>query len=116
MLLAERRRYDTSLQAHGMRRDQELRLRAFLRDEFSRGVNKSEAVAALHRQFGEQTVNAQTASEWYEHAAEGKAIVRTGLYARRDIAFNDFSVRSTLRQAFNLPSSKSDIRASGFRA
>ena len=114
MLLAERRRYDRFLQAHGMKRDQELRLRAFLRGEFSRGVGRDDAVATLRQQFGERTVNAQTAGQWYDDAAAGKEIIGSEELANIEDAANDVSLPFSLRHELNLPEGRFGMRASGF--
>ena len=84
-----------------MRRDQECRLRAFVRDELNRGANRDDAVATLRQQFGERTVNAQTAGEWYDDAVAGKEIVGSEERANNQHAVNDVNVPFTLRHEFN---------------
>ena len=91
-----------------MRRDQERRLRAFVRDEFYRGASRDDAVATLRQQFGERAVNAQTAGEWYDDAAAGKEIIRSEERANIRHAATDVSLPVSLRHELDLPACKFD--------
>ena len=86
-----------------MKRDQEYRLRAFLRDEHGRGVSREDAVKALHQQFGERSARARLAGKWYDDAAAGKEIVESGQLTASSLAANDACVPFTVRNELTVP-------------